>query len=79
MDSEQGNSICKALLHMTQQVISPINIFNRVAFCDSIVASQRSFPKDSKFWFKAGSKSLPLRNEAFYREDTFYCFCSSLQ
>lgn len=29
-------------LHDTEQAISPTGIFNRVAFCDSIIATQRS-------------------------------------
>lgn len=36
--------------HDTEQAISPIGIFNRVAFCDSITASQRSLPEESEFF-----------------------------
>lgn len=48
MDSELKISarkfnLQKATSHDTEQAISPIGIFNRVAFCDSIIASQRSF------------------------------------
>lgn len=76
MDSELKISarkfnLQKATSHDTEQAISPIGIFNRVAFCDSIIASQRSFKlfvlrQDQK------KKNLCLRNKAFPREEIFF-------
>lgn len=49
--------------HDTGQAISPTDIFNRVAFCDSIIASQKSLPKDFKlFGLRQDQNNRPLRN-----------------
>lgn len=64
--------------HDTEQAISPIGIFNRVAFCDSSIAFQVIAWRIKTICFKAKPRKAYLWETKFLirKGGFYYCCCS---